>query len=188
MSEQAEAVYASQLHYARSEGRQEGKLETRREVAANMFREGIPLEVVSRVTGLPAEELTQIQAVNMVDKHEMYLRQMQEKAEAIRISQLCYAEMEGWMRGFEKSWRESWEAARRETLEKAWAEGMLEGGKEVITDILESSWEKVRIECRRSAARKLLQERGDFSAVQNITGLSHEEMSALKKNLSPAAR
>jgi predicted transposase/invertase (TIGR01784 family) len=47
---------------AKEEGKEEGKYEERDKIALNMIQENIPLETISRITGLTIERLQQIQS------------------------------------------------------------------------------------------------------------------------------
>ena len=51
----------NQIAYAREEGRDEGKLEERISFAKKCKAEGIPVETISRITGLSEQEITELQ-------------------------------------------------------------------------------------------------------------------------------
>jgi hypothetical protein len=60
--EEIDALYEAEMDRARLEGEQQGKKHQQQAIALNLLRENVPLEIVSRTTGLTIAQLQQLQS------------------------------------------------------------------------------------------------------------------------------
>ncbi|MBW4507915.1 MAG: hypothetical protein KME64_15570 [Scytonematopsis contorta HA4267-MV1] len=63
-------IYQSIMVEGRQEGRQEGKEETAREIAVNLLKEGLSLELVVKATGLTIDVVQQLQTAQSENQKE----------------------------------------------------------------------------------------------------------------------
>jgi hypothetical protein len=73
--EEIDVWYETQIDRAKLEGKLEGEQLQKQSIALNMLNENIPLETISRITGLTIEQLQQLQASLENDFPEERLRQ-----------------------------------------------------------------------------------------------------------------
>ncbi len=59
---QLSPLYLEQIQAAKQEGKQEGKQENQQEIARNLLGENVPLEIISRTTGITIEQLQSLQS------------------------------------------------------------------------------------------------------------------------------
>jgi predicted transposase/invertase (TIGR01784 family) len=59
---QLSPLYLEQLQAAEQKGKQEGKQQEQREIALNLLRENVPVEIVARTTGLTLEQLDRLRS------------------------------------------------------------------------------------------------------------------------------
>ena len=52
--------YTSSMNYARAEGIQEGMQEGRAETARSALAEGLPIDIISKITGLSSEQIAKL--------------------------------------------------------------------------------------------------------------------------------